>query len=142
MSDTRTRNGYFQVVALSILVLSLPGAGYADSFSGEVVRAMFTTNIKRNEPQNEVLILENDKRTIYFFTEVQNIKGKAIFFQWEYEGDVVKKQRIKLKKGKTKYYSKYRLLQKQTGKWTVVITNEKGWPLKASIFKYVKKGKK
>ncbi|MDH5180015.1 MAG: DUF2914 domain-containing protein [Gammaproteobacteria bacterium] len=111
----------------------------ADSFNGEVVRAQFTTKIKNNEPQNEVLVLENNAGEIYFFTELRGIQDKAIFHRWEYEGDVVKKQRITINKGQTRFYSKHKLLPKQTGKWTVVVTNEKGWPLKAAIFKYVKK---
>lgn len=142
MSGTRLTRYILQILTLGAFFLSLVGLCYADSFNGDVVRALFTTKIKNNEPQNEVLILENNKRNIYFFTELRDMQGKTIIHRWEYQGDVVKKEHIKIKPGKTKVYSKYRLLPKQTGRWTVVVTDEKGWPLKAAIFKYVRKGEK
>lgn len=123
----------------SLSILTLPGQTLADSFSAEVVRAIFTTKIKSNEPQNDVLILENNKKSIYFFTEVRGLTDKVFYHRWEYAGKVVKKHKIRLRKGRTKYYTRQKLKPNQIGKWTVVVTNAKGWPLKAAIFKYVEK---
>jgi len=113
----------------------------ADSFNGDVVRAFFTTEIKNNEPQNEVLILENNKRDIYFFTELRNMQGRTVIHRWEYNGKTVKQKKIKVSKKRFRVSSRHKLSVKQTGKWTVIVTDDNGWPLKAAIFMYVEKGK-
>lgn len=102
MSGIRLARYNLQILTLGVIFLSSLGLCQADSFNGDVLRAMFTTKIKNNEPQNEVLILENNKRNIYFFTELRNMQGKTIIHRWEYQGDVVKKEHIKIKKGKTR----------------------------------------
>lgn len=128
-------------ILYSVLFM-LPMHISADSFNGDVVRALFTTKITNNEPQNEVLILENNKKNIFFFTELRNMQGKVVIHRWEHDGKTVKEKKIKVSKKRVRVSSKHRLSPTQTGKWTVVVTNDKGWPLKAAIFKYVQKGKK
>ncbi|MDH5407584.1 MAG: DUF2914 domain-containing protein [Gammaproteobacteria bacterium] len=127
---------------ISIALFALSPTIFADSFNGDVVRALFTTTIKNNEPQNEVLILENNKKNIFFFTELRNMQGRTVIHRWEYNGKVIKEKKIKVSKKRVRVSSSHSLSPKQTGKWTVVVTNDKGWPLKAAIFKYVTKGKK
>ena len=112
----------------------------ADSFEGEVSRAFFTTKLKKAEPLNEVLILENDNHNLYFFSEVKNMYGKTIVHRWEYRGEKVFEKKFQVSKNSDKLISKYKLDPARTGEWMVVMADERGWPIKAVMFKFVKKG--
>lgn len=128
------------VLVLLAMFSASPDIARADSFNGQVNRAFFTTRLKNNEPVNEVLILENNKRKLYFFSEVKNMKGKMLFHRWEYRGEKVYEQKFRVDNNSAKLVSKYKLDPRQTGEWMVVISDGRGWPIKAVVFKYVKKG--
>jgi hypothetical protein len=107
--------------------------------NGHVARAMFTTRIENREPVDKVLILENNHRVVYFFTDLRNLQGHAITHRWEYNGKVVMQKIFKPAKGpRWRLFSKKELDPAMTGDWTVVVTDEKDCPLKAVVFKYKK----
>lgn len=112
----------------------------SDSFDGAVTRAIFTTELEKNEPGNEVLILENNNQDLYFFSEVEDMHGKVIFHRWEHRGEKVFEKKFKVSAKSEKLISKYKLDPAKTGEWMVVITDDRGWPIKATMFKYVKQG--
>lgn len=120
--------------------LSFTNKATADSFDGEITRSLFTTRLKNNKPMNEVLILENNSQILYFFSEVKNMQGKTIFHRWEHHGEKVYEQKFRVAKKSEKLISRYKLDPRKTGEWMVVITDDQAWPIKASMFKYVKKG--
>ena len=107
--------------------------------NGSVARAMFTTEIENREPVDKVLILENDHKVVYFFTDLRNLEGHAITHRWEYNGKVVMTKNFKPAKGpRWRLFSKKELDPSMTGDWTVVVTDEQDCPLKAVVFKYTK----
>lgn len=127
---------------LLLLVYSLLFSNEAQSntFDGTVTRAIFTTKFKNNKPVNEVLILENNNKNLYFFSVVKNMQGKVISHRWEHHGKKVFEQKFKVSAKSEKLISKYKLDPAKTGEWMVIITDGQGWPIKATMFKYVKKG--
>lgn len=112
----------------------------ADSFKGAVTRAIFTTTLIKSEPANEVLVLENNIVDISFFSEIVGMQGKTITHRWEHHGEPVFEKKFQLTEQTEKLVSNYKLSPHRTGEWMVVIADERGWPLKAVMFKYVKKG--
>lgn len=123
-----------------IIGLTSSNKAHSESADGEISRALFTTKLVKNEPENEVLIMENDNYNLYYFSEVKNMHGKTIYHHWEYRGEKVFEQKFNVSKKSEKLISRYRLDPLKTGEWMVVITDEQGWPIKATMFKYVKKG--
>jgi len=107
--------------------------------NGMISRAMFTTEVIDREPVDRVLILENDKKTVHFFTDLRHFQGQTINHRWEYEGQVVLTKSFEVKGPRWRVYSTLALETGQTGRWTVVITDKDDCPLKAVVFRYVPK---
>lgn len=129
-------------VLLCILVLCLLPVKnvFSNSFEFDVPRAFFTSKLIKGEPVNEVLILENDIKNLYFFSEVKNLQGKVVFHRWEYRGKKVFEKKFKILTESEYLISRHKLDPTKTGEWMVVMTDDRGWPIKAAMFKYVKKG--
>lgn len=105
-----------------------------------IARALFTTDIVNHEPIDRVLVLSNAKERVYFFTDLRHMQGKTIIHRWIYKGKVVASVPFKVKGPRWRVYSSKQLDPHDLGKWTVVITDGNGWPLKAGIFRYVAAG--
>lgn len=106
---------------------------------GKIARAMFTTDIVDREPVDRVLILQNDKSQLHFFTDLRNFEGQTINHRWEYEGQLVSTKSFEVKGPRWRVFSTLALESQQTGRWTVVITDGDDCPLKAVLFRYVAK---
>lgn len=104
---------------------------------GQVSRAMFTTQIENREPVNQVLILEDKYKTVYFFSDLRNLEGQDIVHRWEHDGHVVAEKVFSVKGPRWRVYSTQLLDASMLGRWTVVITDKDGCPLKAVVFQYV-----
>lgn len=124
------------------LWLAVPVSTYASEARcppkrGEVSRAMFTTKVVNREPVDQVLILDDNVKLIYFFSELRNFQGSEIVHRWEHDGKVVSRKAFNVKGPRWRVYSSLRLNSSMLGRWTVVVTTKDGCPLKASVFKYV-----
>jgi len=112
----------------------------ANSFEGEISQALFTTKLKKNKPTNEVMVLDNTIKELYFYSEVTDMQGKIVLHRWEHSGVKMFEQKFTVKHKTQPLVSKHMLDPNKTGEWMVVVTDESGWPLKAVMFKYVIKG--
>ena len=144
-------NKDWQAVSLSLKALlittgllwfsiSLAADDLCEPTSGNIARAMFTTEIDNREPVDRVLILENNRTELYFFSDLRHFQGKTIHHRWEYEGRIVNEKSFEVKGPRWRVYSKHQIDRNMLGRWTVVMTDEKGCPLKAVIFQYVQAG--
>jgi hypothetical protein len=132
------------IVGLVITFLGLCCFGSADAVekgvmdkTGEVARAQFTTAVNNREPVDQVVVLPNTVADVYFFTEVKHMAGQTIIHRWKYNDKVVSEKRLSIGGPRWRAYSKGTLDPGKLGKWTVVVTDGSGWPLKAAIFEYV-----
>ncbi|MDH5443941.1 MAG: DUF2914 domain-containing protein [Gammaproteobacteria bacterium] len=115
-------------------------AANADSFNSQVIKAVFTTDIKKNRPINEVLILENNIKKVYFYSEIKNMQGKKVYHTWEHRGKKLYQKSFDINE-KTERLISSKILEKTlTGEWMVLISDENKVPIKAVMFKYIKKG--
>ena len=108
--------------------------------SGKVARAMFTTTIADREPVNRVLILENKTSQLYFFSDLRHLQGRTVTHRWEYEGRIVNEKSFQVKGTRWRVYSNHKIDPNMLGRWTGVVSDEDGCPLKAVIFQYVQTG--
>lgn len=106
---------------------------------GYVVRALFTTAVVDREPIDQILVGSSIKK-VYFFTDLRHMENQTITHRWEHKGKVISKFDFKVKGPRWRVYSSKVLSADMLGKWTVVVADNKGWPLKAAVFQYVKKG--
>ena len=106
---------------------------------GKVTRAQFTSEVVAREPVDSVLTLKNDVDKIYFFSELVNLKGRRITHRWEYQGKVMAEIEFNVTSNRWRAYSSKTLTPQWLGEWSVVVVDDAGWPLKASLFEYGEK---
>lgn len=104
---------------------------------GNIARSLFTTQINDREPVDQVVMLDNSITSLYFFTDVRHMEGQTITHSWEYDGQVISKKQFKIKGARWRVYSQKELDPSMTGKWTVIIRDDHGWPLTVAVFHYV-----
>lgn len=105
--------------------------------SGTVARAIFTSAIVDREPVDQLDTITTALPRVYFFSDLRGLAGQIVTHRWEYNGQVMAEVKFKVGGGpRWRVYSSKNLLPEWTGEWTVVVSDESGRPLKASIFEY------
>ena len=104
---------------------------------GRVARAIFTSAIVDREPVDDLSTVSGGTQRVFFFTDLRELAGQIVTHRWEYNGNVMAEVTFKVGDGaRWRVYSSKNLLPDWTGQWTVVVSNESGWPIKASMFEY------
>ncbi len=98
-----------------------------------VARAQFTTGIEDREPVDQVVSLEFYEGDIYFFTDLRHFDGRKVTHRWEFEGELIGQITFDVGGPRWRVYSKRTLDSGLEGKWTVMVLDESGWPIHASI---------
>lgn len=99
-----------------------------------VARAIFTTGVVNREPVDQVVSLDPEQQSIYFFTDLRNLQGRIVKHRWEFEGQFMGEIEFRVGGPRWRVYSKKTLNPGVSGKWTVLVLDESGWPLHASMF--------
>ena len=108
---------------------------------GKVSRSTFTSAVVDREPVDEVVVLNDGRTEIYFFTELKFLQGRTIIHRWEFNGQLQAEVAFKVGGPRWRVYSKKTLMPHQTGNWTVVVRDqETGWPLEARMFRFTLPG--
>ena len=108
---------------------------------GHVGRAIFTTAIENREPQDNVSVLPNDHRKIYYFTELRNMSGQTVTHKWTYKGKVMARVRFKVRGHRWRVYSSKKLEPQQVGQWQASVVDSSGRTLSSASFNYASAGK-
>ena len=103
----------------------------------KITRAFFTTKIDNREPIDQALILSNKAKEVFFFSELRHFDGKTIIHKWIYNDKVQSVVKFKVKGPRWRIYSKKEVKPDQLGKWSVIIQEEHGQSIKASVFRLV-----
>lgn len=104
---------------------------------GTVARAVFTTQIQDREPVDQVLILDSSYKKVYFFTDLRHFEGQDVVHRWEHNGHVVSQKVFSIKGPRWRVYSSLNLNDDMLGRWTGIVTDKQGCPIKAVVFEYV-----
>jgi hypothetical protein len=99
-----------------------------------VARAIFTSDVVDREPVDQVVSVGPEMESIYFFTDLRNLQGRRVKHRWEFEGQFMGEIEFDVGGSRWRVYSKKTLNPEQRGKWTVLVLDESGWPLHASMF--------
>lgn len=107
---------------------------------GRVARAIFTSAIVDREPVDNLTEVSGDAQRVFFFTDLRELAGQIVTHRWEYNGKVMAEVTFKVGDGaRWRVYSSKNLLPEWSGQWTVVVSNENGWPLDTRVFDYTAK---
>lgn len=104
--------------------------------NAEVSRAQFTTGISNREPIDQVVKVDHSISSLYYFTELRHLQGRKVFHRWEHDGQVVSEVPFLVEGPRWRVFSKKTLNPSMSGKWTVFVIDQSGWPIHASIFEY------
>jgi len=105
----------------------------------KVQRAIFTTKIVDREPIDQVLVLNNNSKEVSFFTDLRHFDNQIVTHKWIYNNKTESVIRFKVKGPRWRVYSTYNIKPTQLGKWSVIVQNDKGISVKASVFRLVDK---
>ncbi len=101
-----------------------------------VALATFTTEISEREPVDDVSFLGNDKRVIYFFTDLRNMQGQTIRHVWSYAGTQMGTVSFEVKGKRWRFWSSKQLLPAWLGEWTVSVLSPDDEVLATESFTY------
>ncbi len=124
------------LAVLLSLLFSVSQIAYAGQES-RVARAIFTTEILEREPVDQVLILSNKVPSVFFFTDLRHFEGQTVIHKWVYNDKVKSVVKFKVKGPRWRVFSRKDINPLQLGKWTVVVQDESGRAVKASVFRLV-----
>lgn len=127
---------YGWIAALLVCMSALaepPGSAVPD---GSVSRAQFTTAVEDREPVDQVLVLHEPVRQVYFFTDLRHLEGRTITHRWEFEGQEVAQKSFNVGGPRWRVFSSKTLQPGQYGEWSVTVVDQSGWPLYIDIFNY------
>ena len=101
---------------------------------GKISRAQFATKMEQREPVDDVIFVDDESSEIFFFSEVLYMTGHKVVHRWEHEGREVSRVTFDIGGPRWRVFSRKTLDQNVKGKWTVLVTDEDGWPLASKVF--------
>ncbi len=107
-----------------------------------VARAIFTTKIVEREPIDQILILSNKIQNVFFFTDLRHFEGQNVTHKWVYNDKVESVVTFKVKGPRWRVFSRKEIKPTQLGKWTVIVQDEAGRSVKASVFRLIENAEK
>lgn len=121
---------------LGVIVQVVNAAPAGKAHGGKVSRAQFATKMDQREPVDDVVFVDDSTTEVFFFSEILYMTGHKVVHRWEYEGKEVSRVSFDIGGPRWRVFSRKKLSENQKGKWTVMVTDEKGWPLVAKVFVY------
>ncbi|MCR9096009.1 MAG: DUF2914 domain-containing protein [bacterium] len=101
----------------------------------------FTTAVENREPVDQVSFVENDVRTIIFFSDLRQLDGRTVTHRWLH-GDVVRAEvAFEVRGPRWRVWSSKDLLEDWLGDWTVEIVLDDGEVIAAETFTYTDAGR-
>ena len=118
-----------QLAALALLVAPAPPA-----VADEVLRAFFTSGPQgsEREPVDTLRTASANRRGVYFFSEIEGMRGEWVVHRWEYAGTVQFEVPFRVRSDRWSAYSYKKLEPSVAGRWTVKVVDERGRVLASS----------
>ncbi|MES9817250.1 MAG: DUF2914 domain-containing protein [Candidatus Thiodiazotropha sp.] len=124
---------FLQLFSISLSAEALHESPVPDAY---VARAQFTTAVVNREPVDQVVKLDAQATRVFFFTDLRNLQGRTVTHRWEFDGQIASEVDFEVGGPRWRVYSAKSLKPGESGKWTVFVVDESGWPLHASIFEH------
>lgn len=135
--------------------MSLPGAAVAQEepvsaeVGGETIvepdvpsaLAQFTTAVENREPIDQVSFVDNDVRSIVFFSDLRRLEGRTVTHRWLHGGVVRAEVDFEVRGPRWRVWSSKDLMEDWLGDWTVEIVTDEGEVIAAETFTYTDAGR-
>jgi len=100
------------------------------------VIAQFTTGIENREPLDQINFIENNIRTVFFFSDLRNLAGERVIHRWSYEGRVIAEVPFEVRGPRWRVWSSKEMKPEWTGDWIVEILKSDSEVIAAETFSY------
>ena len=104
---------------------------------GDVARAVITNAIDQREPVDQVVRLTNDQTTIYFFTDLRDLKDQEVTHRWTFNGQVMAEVPFQVGGERWRVWSTKKLQPIWLGSWQVDVVAKDGTILDSQHFDYI-----
>ncbi len=91
----------------------------------EVARGIFTTRVVNKEPSDNLTEVPEDTQRIYFFTQLNDLKGETIRHRWDRNGIPQGESTFEVGNWHWRVWS-LKTIGGRAGKWTVKVLNGAG----------------
>ncbi len=123
-------------IANTALAVTLTLLTFQASAEDGVARSAFTSAIDNREPVDELTTLNTDTDKVYYFTELQGLKGQVISHRWEQNGEVQATVNFNVGGDRWRIWSSKNLQPEFSGEWQVMVVDEAGNVLAQNSFNY------
>ncbi|MDT8422417.1 MAG: DUF2914 domain-containing protein [Desulfuromonadales bacterium] len=91
-----------------------------------VSRALFTTGVENREPVDKLTATDTALKTLFFFTEINDMAGEQVLHRWVYNGQVMVEVPFTIGGPRWRVYSSKQMIPGWVGKWRVDVVNAAG----------------
>jgi hypothetical protein len=151
MTTPNARFAQVASIASLVLVLALAAATHAEPTAssptpavatpsaplGDVSRAMITNGIDQREPVDQVKQVPNDQATVYFFTELRDMKDQEVRHRWTFNGEVMADVPFQVRADRWRVWSTKSMQPIWLGSWQVDVVAKDGTNLDSRHFDYI-----
>lgn len=102
--------------------------------------AVFTTEIKKRRPANEIEMLDNPHQAVSFYSELYAMEGKKITHRWSHKGSEKFSTSFDVMAQRWRVWSTQLLPADHIGMWTVDVIDQDGKVLETRTLDYRPKG--
>ena len=127
------------LLSISLLTYTIPTQAETDLKEPFIAKAVFTTNVQKRIPQDNLTTHDNHLKKIFFFTDVKNLSGTTITHRWIYKDRIMAEVPLPIGGPRWRTWSSKNLWHTWTGKWQVQVLTEDGNTLLEKSFIYTKK---
>lgn len=107
----------------------------------KIVRALLTTGVNNKEPLgiivSPVLVNENQALSVFYFTEIVDMKGLAVYHRWVWNNKVIYNRKINILGDRWRASTSKLIPYSKTGDWSVRLVNNEGIVLNEIKFKVI-----
>ncbi|MCK5354609.1 MAG: DUF2914 domain-containing protein [Methyloprofundus sp.] len=94
-----------------------------------ITRAELAQGMNKLRPYGQVelpFLVGEKTRGLYFFTEIKNMKGNAVFHEWLREGKSIYKRKVIIRGNRWRFYTSKLFTQTSIGQWQVRVITKQG----------------
>jgi hypothetical protein len=111
-------------------VTQTPAKFVSEQLHPNISRARLAKGIKDKEPYGNVelpfLVNSEQAEVLFYFTEINNMKGGTVFHEWLKEGESIYKRRIEIRGNRWRFSTSKLFNNKHVGEWQVRILDKQG----------------
>ncbi|MCK5121765.1 MAG: DUF2914 domain-containing protein [Methylococcales bacterium] len=104
-----------------------------------IARALLTTKLNNKEPVDKitppVIVNKSQATGIYYFTEIINMKGHALYHQWLWNDNIIFKRKINILGDRWRAATGKLITYAKQGVWRVRLVDKQGVILNEIVFK-------